>query len=125
MPLLHLACIRMRLTKTFLLAVLALSLASYAVDCSAIQTPQAAMHCCASMPCSHGHGQQDCCKNMPSMHVPFVQPASLHHVQFSLAVAAALPAVANSKALDGSKLFATVYCHAPPILPASLSPLRL
>ncbi|HET7841859.1 MAG TPA: hypothetical protein VFM21_09650 [Terriglobia bacterium] len=115
----------MHLTKTFLLAALALALASYAVDCSALQTPQAAMHCCASMPCSHGHGQQDCCKNMPSMHVPFVQPASLHNVQFSLSVAAALPVVANSKALDGSALLATVYCHAPPILPASLSPLRL
>jgi len=115
----------MRFTKTFLLAVLALGLASYGVDCSAIQTPQAAMHCCASMPCSHSHSQQDCCKNMPSMHAPFVQPASLHHVQFSLSVAAALPAVANAKALDGSTLFANVYCHAPPILPASLSPLRL
>src|SRR5579862_10000656 len=115
----------MRLTKTSLLAVLALGLASYAVDCSAIQTPQAAMHCCASMPCSHGHGPQDCCKNMPSMHVPFVQPASLDHVQFSPAVAAALPTVANSKALDASTLFATVYCHALPLLPASLTPLRI
>ena len=123
MPLLHLGCTTMRLTKTFLLAVLALSLASYAVDCSALQTPRAAMHCCASMPCSHGHGQQDCCKNMPSMHAPFVQPASLHHVQLSPAAAAALPVV--TKTLDGSKLFATVYSHAPPILPASLSPLRL
>jgi len=115
----------MRFTKIFLLVVLALSLSSYAVDCSALQSSQAAMHCCASMPCSHGHGQQDCCKNMPSMHVPFVQPASLHHVQFSPAVAAALPTVANSKALDGSTLFATVYCHAPPLLPASLTPLRI
>lgn len=118
-------CIRMRLTKTFSLVVLALSLSSYAVDCSALQSPQAAMHCCASMPCSHGHGQQDCCKNMPSMHVPFVQPASLHNIRFSFFIAAALPAVANSKASDRSTLFASVYCHAPPILPASLSPLRL
>ncbi len=30
---------------------------------------------------------------MPSMHVPFVQPASLHNIQFSFSVAAALPAV--------------------------------
>jgi hypothetical protein len=36
-----------------------------------------------------------------------------------------LPAVANSKALNGSTLFADVYCHAPPVLPASLSPLRI
>ena len=116
----------MRLTKTSLLAVLALSLASYAVDCSAIQAPQAAMRCCASMPCSHGHGQQDCCKNMPSMHVPFVQPASLHNVSVSFYVAAALPVTANPKALDRCSLFATVYSHAPPIssLP-SFSPLRL
>lgn len=121
----HLACIRMHLPKTFLLAVLALALASYAVDCSALQTPQAAMRCCASMPCSHGHSQQDCCKNMPSMHVPFVQPASLHHVQLSSAVAAVLPAVPNLRALDGSTLFATLYCHAPPVFSASLSPLRL
>src|SRR5579859_6002138 len=111
----------MRLTKTSLLAVLALGLASYAVDCSAIQTPQAAMHCCASMPCSHGHGPQDCCKNMPSMHVPFVQPASLHNVRFSFSMAAGLPASANSTALDRSALIANVSCHAPPILPASLS----
>ena len=115
----------MRLTKTSLLAVLALGLASYAVDCSAIQTPQAAMHCCASMPCSHGHGPQDCCKNMPSMHVPFVQPASLHNVRFSFSMAVGLPASANSTALDRSALIANVSCHAPPILPASLSPLRL
>jgi hypothetical protein len=116
----------MRLTKTSLLAILALGLASYAVDCSAIQTPQAAMHCCASMPCSHGHGPQDCCKNMPSMHVPFVQPASLHNVQFSFSIAAELLASANSKALDRPALFANVYCHAPPVPPVStLSPLRI
>jgi hypothetical protein len=116
----------MRPTKTLLLALLALSLASYAVDCSAIQTPQAAMRCCASMPCSHGHGPQDCCTNMPSMHVPFVQPASLHNVQFSFSIAAALPPAANSKALVRPALIANVYCHAPPVLPlSSLSPLRI
>ena len=115
----------MRLTSPFLLAIVALALTSYAVDCSAIPTPEAAMHCCASMPCSHGHSQQDCCKNMPSMHVPFVQPASLHNIQFSFSIAAALPAAANSRTIDRSSLFATVYCHAPPVLPASLSPLRI
>jgi hypothetical protein len=115
----------MRFTKTFLLAVLALGLASYAVDCSVIQSPEAAMHCCGSMPCPHGHGPQKCCNNMPSMHVPFVQPASLHNVQFSFSVAAALPANADSRNLDRSTLIATVYCHAPPILPATLSPLRI
>jgi hypothetical protein len=115
----------MRLTKIFLLSALALSLSSYAVDCSALQTPAAAMHCCASMPCSHSHGQQDCCKNMPSMHVPFVQPASLHNIQFSFSIVAALPAASNSEVLDRSSPFATVYCHAPPILRSSFSPLRI
>jgi hypothetical protein len=63
---------------------------------------------------------------MPSTHGPFVQPASLHNVQFSFSIAAELPASANSRSLDRPALIANVYWHAPPVLPvSSLSPLRI
>jgi len=48
----------------------------------AATTPEQAMQCCNSMPCSsHGHEHsQDCCKTTQAMHRPFVQPSSVHCV---------------------------------------------
>src|SRR5438034_6484185 len=82
----------MRLAKPIFLAILAVALAAYAFDCSAATTPEQAMQCCKSMSCSsHGHRAQDCCKTMPSMHAPFVQPSSGHGVSPSHVVFAVLP----------------------------------
>jgi hypothetical protein len=117
----------MRLAKPIFLAVLAVSLAAYAFDCGAATTPEQAMQCCNSMPCSsNGHHAQDCCKTMQAMHAPFVQASSVHGVSYSPLVLAVLPATGESHALDSSNRAIAAHCHAPPILhtPAPL-PLRI
>ena len=117
----------MRLAKPIFLAVLAVSLAAYAFDCGAATTPEQAMQCCNSMSCSsHGHHAQDCCKTVPSMHAPFVQPASARGVSNSPLVFALLPATGKSHAVDASNRVIAAHCHAPPIryAPAPL-PLRV
>jgi hypothetical protein len=106
----------MRLPKAILLAVLAVALAAYAFDCDAATTPEQAMQCCNSMSCSpHGHHAQDCCKTMPSMHTPFVQPSSVNGVATSPLVFAVLSATAESEAVDSSNRVIAAHCHAPPI----------
>jgi hypothetical protein len=115
----------MRLGKAIFLAVAAIALAAYAIDCSAATTPEQAMQCCNSMPCSsHGHHAQDCCKAMPSMHAPFVRPASVHRASSSPLVFALLPTFDKFHAVDCSNRVIAAYCHAPPILRA-LAPLPL
>jgi hypothetical protein len=117
----------MRLVQPILLAALAAALAVYAFDCGDPATPEQAMQCCDSMACaSHGHHATECCKTMPAMHAPFVQPSSMHGVSHSLLVFAVLSAVDNSLALDFSERLIAAHCHAPPIpnAPASL-PLRI
>jgi len=105
----------MRLAKPIFLAVLAVTLAAYALDCGAT-TPEQAMDCCKSMACSsHGHHAQDCCKTMQAMHAPFVQPSSAHGVSFSPHVFAVLPATAEPHALGPSGRVIAAHCHAPPI----------
>jgi hypothetical protein len=105
----------MRSAKPTFLAILALALAAYAFDCSAATTPEQAMQCCKSMACSsHGHDAQDCCKTMPSMHAPFVQPSSGHGVSPSHLVFA-MPATEKARAADSSKGVIAAHCHAPPI----------
>jgi hypothetical protein len=118
----------MRFPKLILLAVLAIALASYAFDCLAMSTPEQAMQCCDSMPCSsHGHQHsQECCKTMPSMHPPFVQPASAYRLSFSVVFAAVMPGFDALQDLDFSAGVLTTHCHAPPIsLIAASSPLRI
>jgi hypothetical protein len=117
----------MRLTKPILLAVLAIALAMYAFDCGAPTTPEQAMQCCNSMPCSSdGHHPQDCCKTMSAMHAPFVQPSSVHGVSYAPLVFALLPATSESLPMDSSNRVIAAHCHAPPIpfAPAKL-PLRI
>jgi hypothetical protein len=117
----------MRLAKPIFLAVLAVALTAYAFDCGATTTPEQAMQCCNSMPCSsHGHHAQDCCKTMQAMHAPFVQPSSVHGVSYSLVVFAVLPGSSESPALVSSNRVVVAHCHAPPIryAPAPL-PLRI
>ena len=67
----------MRFAKQIVMTVLGIALVAYALDCSAMVTPQHAVECCQSMGCSsQGHTSEDCCKTMPAMHAPFVQPSS-------------------------------------------------
>jgi len=117
----------MRPVRPFFLAVLAIALAGYAFDCGATTTPEQAMQCCDSMPCSsHGHHAQDCCKTMPTVRVPFVQPPSVQGVSYSLLLLAVLPATGKSLALNYPDRVIAAHCHAPPIryTPAPL-PLRI
>jgi len=113
----------MRFTKPMLLAVVAIALAVYAFDCLAMSTPEQAMQCCDSMPCSsHGHQHsQECCKTMPSMHAPFVQPASAHGPSFTPVFVSVLPAFNASQGLNSSAAVLTAHCHAPPISPIAAS----
>jgi len=105
----------MRLAKPIFLGILAVALAAYAFDCGAA-TPEQAMQCCNSMPCSsHGHHAQECCKTVPSMHAPFVQSSSVHGVSASPVVFAVLPAAGKSHVVDSSNRVIAAHCHAPPI----------
>jgi len=95
--------IAVSLAKPILLALLVVTLAAYAFDCGAATNPEQAMQCCNSMPCSSGgHHGQDCCKTMPAMHAPFVQPSSVHGVSYSSLVFELLPATSDSIALGAS-----------------------
>src|SRR5437016_829378 len=90
----------MRLAKSMFVALLTVAFAAYAFDC-AVATPEQAMQCCDSMPCSsHGHHAQDCCKTMQSMHAPFAQPSSVHGASYSSLVFAALPANGESQVFN-------------------------
>ncbi len=119
--------IAVSLAKPILPALLVVALAAYAFNCEAATNPEQAMQCCNSMPCSSsGHHGQDCCKTMPAMHAPFVQPSSVRGVFYSLHVSAVLTALGESPSLPSSVRVITTHCHAPPIVsvPAPL-PLRI
>jgi hypothetical protein len=117
----------MNLVKPLLLAALAVALTAYAFDCGGAMTADQAMQCCNSMPCSsHGHDGQDCCKSMPAMHAPFVQPASVHILSYSPLVLAILSLPGQSQSSDSPDDVLATQCHAPPILSVpALLPLRI
>jgi hypothetical protein len=116
----------MRLARPIFLAGLIVVLTAYAFDCGATTTPEQAMQCCNSMPCSQGHHDEDCCKTMAAMHAPFVQASSTRHVSTSPAVSAVLSASNECRVVDSSIRVIAVHCNAPPILDAAVSlPLRI
>ena len=117
----------MLLVKQIVRLVLVIALATYAFDCSAGTTQEQAMQCCKSMHCSsHAHHGQDCCKSMPSMHGPFVQPSGSHDIAVSPAVFEAAQAAGDSACLDFSGQILAAQCHAPPIFHLSAPlPLRI
>jgi hypothetical protein len=118
----------MRLARPIFLSILTVVLAAYAFDCGAMTTPEQAMQCCDTMPCSsHGHAQsEDCCKTMPSMHAAFVQPASVNGVSFASVVIAFIPASDVLGTTDSSMRVIAAHCNAPPTLSALVPlPLRL
>jgi hypothetical protein len=117
----------MHFSKAILVAMVTMAVAVYAFDCSAMTTPDEAMQCCNSMPCSpHGHQGQDCCKTMPSMHAPFVKSSSVHSVEplgLQLAVLTSGQDFVNSFSFVGR---VAAHSHAPPDNRAfDLTPLRI
>jgi hypothetical protein len=117
----------MRIARPILMVVVVLALAAYGFDCPATSTPDAAMQCCDTMPCSHGNGHgEDCCKSMQSTHSPFVQ-ASAPHSHVSLVLFAVLPIVSNSHSLDlSTQATLNAHSHPPPLSQSAvISPLRV
>src|SRR6516225_899875 len=117
----------MRLVRSILVVAIGLLLGVYVFDCEAMTTPEEAMKCCGSMPCApHGHHGQDCCRTMPTMHAPFVQPSAAQQASFSSSILAVVPS--TSDAFDSTFLerTATPVSHGPPIFsPPMVSPLRI
>src|SRR5664279_5121306 len=106
----------MRLARPIFLALLALSLTTYAFDCGAIMTPDQAMQCCNSMPCStHGQDGQDCCKTMPSMHAPYVQTSSVSGPSFSPVLFTSVPPFVEFPDLSSATHTIAARFHSPPI----------
>src|SRR5271167_99465 len=104
----------MRLGRPIFLAVLAVSLATYAFDCSATATAEQAMQCCNSMPCSsHGHDAQDCCKTMPSVHAPYVQTSSVRGPSFSPVLFVSMPPFGEFPDTASAANTIAAHCHAP------------
>ena len=114
----------MRFPKAILTAVVAAAFAGYAFDCGAEATPEQAMQCCETMPCPpHGHGQaQDCCKEMPTMHAPFVKPPAAQDDSLAPQVFVVLPAAPASPSVDSATPVLNAHCHAPPGLQKAASP---
>jgi DNA-binding transcriptional MerR regulator len=99
------------------------ALGVYAFDCEAATTPEKAMQCCKSMHCSsRGRHGQNCCKTMPTMHTPFVQPPSVHGVSFSPVVLAVMAASCKSSGLDSFARAVAAHCHAPPSFHSTAAP---
>ncbi|HLY98439.1 MAG TPA: hypothetical protein VKT33_05170 [Candidatus Angelobacter sp.] len=120
----------MRKARPILVALIAVVLAVYASDCSAMASPEQAMQCCQSMGmecASHGLSAMDCCSSMQSAQAPFVMSAAPSHDSFAtLLVFAVLPAENLSAELNSSGELLTAQSHAPPIFNLSAPlPLRI
>jgi hypothetical protein len=113
--------------RAIFLVALVVVLGVYSVDCGAAMTPEQAMRCCDSMPCSSQsqHGQ-DCCDRMPAMHASFVQPASVDRVSFVPVVFAVLQASIEPQCGESSDGVIEAFAHDPPLSLLSASiPLRI
>jgi hypothetical protein len=117
----------MQLFRPILMLTLVVALSAYALDCGAMTTPEQAMKCCSSMPCApHGHDGQDCCKEMPSMHAPFVQPVSGRSAPQTHTIVAVLTTLQASDLTRPDRGTIAVPLHALPIIsPPTYSPLRI
>lgn len=115
----------MRLAKSILQTALGVVLSLYALDCGGMTTPDQAMECCKSMPCSSGsHSDQDCCKTMPTMHAPFVQTSVVHGASYRPAVELTFATIDVSQRADSSRRGIAGNSHAPPVF-YSTTPLTL
>jgi hypothetical protein len=108
-------------------AVVASALMAYAFDCSAMMTHEQAVECCRSMACSsQGHASEDCCKTMPAMHAPFVQPSSTSSIASPASQPAVLAVIPHVIRPDSSRVGVSANEQPPPGNNASdLTPLRI
>jgi hypothetical protein len=112
--------------KPIFLLAFVIALAAYSFDCGAAMTPEQAMMCCDSMPCSQGEHGQDCCNTMPSAHASFVQPTSATHASFVPVVFAIVQASIDLHGGDFSNSPIMTFAQSPPISLSSASvPLRI
>jgi len=114
--------------RRVLFVALTVALATYALDCVSMSTPELAMRCCNSMHChsQHHHKGQDCCKTMPEMHAVLGQPSSVQGVSFSPVVLGLVPAFSEASGLEPSAGMIAEHSHAPPIFsPPAAPPLRI
>src|SRR5690348_11521866 len=88
--------------RRVLFVALTVALATYALDCVSMSTPELAMRCCNSMHChsQHHHKGQDCCKTMPEMHAVLGQPSSVQGGSFSPAVRGPVLALSDASGLE-------------------------
>jgi len=116
-----------RLMKLIFLAGFVAVLAAYSFDCGAAMTPEQAMKCCDSMPCSsQGQHGQDCCNTMPSAQASFVQPTSVAHASFVPIVFALLRTLVDVHDRDSSARVIAAFAHDPPVsLLSASAPLRI
>jgi hypothetical protein len=117
----------MRFIRAILLTAIVAALATYAIDCSAMVSPEQAMQCCKTMPCApHNHGK-NCCQTMPSTHPPFVKSSSVDRIMLSEFSLAMLPVDASHVAISSPASVTVAHYHAPPFLDqaSTLSPLRV
>jgi hypothetical protein len=116
----------MKQFRLIVLALFAVALATYGLDCQGTMTSDEAMQCCKEMSCSsHGQNSQDCCKTMPSLHSPFVQTAITHGVSLPHLVITVMPFVSNCSITLFSGVI-PAQCHAPPSSsPCSDLPIRI
>jgi hypothetical protein len=115
----------MRLAKPILVAVLGFAFAAYGFDCSPMMSADQAMECCNSMNCSQGMHGEDCCRAAPSMHPPFVQPASMHRAALPLLALPVLPVSIDSSLIDHPDGRSALRFHDPPLIFSSPAPLQL
>ena len=113
--------------RQIVIVALAVVLMAYAFDCSAMMTPQHALECCQSMGCSsQGQASENCCKTMPAMHAPFVQPSSTASITSHAAQPAVLAVTPYFVRLDSSRARISAIKQAPPGNNVSdLTPLRI
>jgi hypothetical protein len=117
----------MDIVRKILLMVVVVALTTYGLDCLAMTTPEQAMQCCNSMPCSPtGHHGQDCCKTMPSINAPFLRSQNTSAAPVVHVLEALTSLVADVPVALGESASVSAMGHAPPIpySPASL-PIRI
>lgn len=100
--------------RAILVAFLGTALGAYAVDCSGMTTPDEAMKCCQSMPCSSSGHSQECCEIMPQVHAPFVQAPPAHGLSFTPDLIAVVSIFQESVGSDSASHRLAASCHAPP-----------
>jgi hypothetical protein len=111
--------------KFIFLVAFVVALAAYSFDCGAAMTPEQAMRCCDSMPCSQGEHGQDCCNTMPSAHASFVQPTCTSLSFVSVVFAIAQPS-SEASDIDSANhvVVARLHAHSASSSPGSV-PLRI